>query len=39
VKGERIVGKSWLIYLPFSDFGLAPNGAPVISGDGSSQAP
>jgi signal peptidase I len=28
VRGDRIVGKSWLIYLPFGDFGAAPNGAP-----------
>ena len=24
VKGDRIVGKTWLLYYPFSDFGLAP---------------
>lgn len=28
VHGDKMVGKSWLIYLPFSDFGAAPNGAP-----------
>ena len=24
VKGDRIVGKAWLLYYPFSEFGLAP---------------
>lgn len=32
VPGERIVGKAWLIYMPFSDFGPAPTGAPVAAG-------
>ena len=34
VKGGSIVGKAWLIYLPFSDFGPAPNGAPAVAADG-----
>lgn len=30
VTGDKIIGKAWLIYLPFSDFGLAPNGTPSL---------
>lgn len=30
VTGGKIVGKAWLIYLPFSDFGLAPNDTPML---------
>src|SRR5215212_6728207 len=36
VTGDRIIGKAWLIYLPFGDFGPAPNGAPSI---GASESP
>jgi signal peptidase I len=36
VNGDRIIGKAWLIYLPFGDFGPAPNGAPSI---GASESP
>jgi signal peptidase I len=31
VTGDKIVGKAWLIYLPFSDFGLAPNDTPMLA--------
>jgi signal peptidase I len=30
VRGEKIVGKAWLIYLPIKDFGPAPNKAPAL---------
>lgn len=30
VSGSRIIGKTWLIYLPRSDFGPAPNQAPIL---------
>lgn len=39
VKGDKIIGRSWLIYLPFSDFGPAPNGAPALLATGTGQAP
>lgn len=31
VPGGNIVGKAWLIYLPFGDFGPAPNGRPSLT--------
>jgi signal peptidase I len=31
VPGDKIIGKAWLIYLPFSDFGAAPNGTPSLT--------
>jgi signal peptidase I len=31
VNGGNIIGKALLIYLPFSDFGPAPNGAPTLA--------
>jgi signal peptidase I len=35
VPADHIVGKAWLIYLPFSDFGPAPYGPPAFAaGDG-----
>ena len=37
VKGSRIIGRAWLIYLPFSDFGPAPNGAPIMAAGGGEQ--
>ena len=30
VTGDKIIGKSWLIYLPFRDFGVAPNDSPPL---------
>jgi signal peptidase I len=33
VTGDKIIGKAWLIYLPFSDFGPAPNGTPSLAAD------
>lgn len=35
VSGDKIVGRAWLIYLPFSDFGPAPNGAPTLAASSS----
>ena len=32
VRGDAVVGKAWLIYLPFSDFGAAPNGGEELVG-------
>ena len=32
VRGDAIVGKAWLIYLPFSDLGAAPNGGEQLTG-------
>jgi signal peptidase I len=31
VPGDKIIGKAWLIYLPFGDFGPAPNGTPALT--------
>lgn len=31
VRGNKIIGKTWLIYLPFRDFGPAPNQAPGVA--------
>ncbi len=31
VSGEKIIGKAWFVYLPFDDFGPAPNGTPILS--------
>jgi signal peptidase I len=39
VPGGSIVGKSWLIYLPFSDFGAAPNGAPEMGPSATGRRP
>lgn len=39
VSGDKIIGKAWLIYLPFSDFGPAPNGAPALIASGTSSSP
>ena len=35
VSGDKIIGRAWLIYLPFSDFGPAPNGAPTLAASSS----
>jgi signal peptidase I len=35
VPGNQIVGKAWLIYLPFGDFGPAPNDTPILAAPGS----
>jgi signal peptidase I len=39
VTGDKIIGKAWLIYLPFSDFGPAPNGSPVLVAAGTTVGP
>lgn len=31
VHGDKIIGKTWLIYLPFGDFGPAPNQKPTVA--------
>jgi signal peptidase I len=31
VRGDAVVGKALLIYLPFSDFGPAPNGGGTLA--------
>lgn len=32
VSGDKIIGKAWFVYLPFADFGPAPNQQPVLAG-------
>jgi signal peptidase I len=39
VTGDKIIGKAWLIYLPFSDFGPAPNGSPALVAAGTTDGP
>lgn len=39
VTGDKIIGKAWLIYLPFSDFGPAPNGTPAMVAAGTTGGP
>jgi signal peptidase I len=39
VRGNRIIGKTWLIYLPFGDFGPAPNQAPGAAASGNGSPP
>jgi|GEM_PF-946097 len=38
-KGDAVIGKAWLIYLPFSDFGPAPNAAPALVSPDTGRAP
>jgi signal peptidase I len=39
ITGDKIIGKAWLIYLPFSDFGSAPNGSPDLVAAGTTGGP
>ncbi|MGH2585702.1 MAG: signal peptidase I [Dehalococcoidia bacterium] len=39
VRGDSIVGKAWLIYLPFGDFGPAPNASPALVSPGRAAPP
>jgi signal peptidase I len=38
VRGDKIIGKAWFVYLPFDDFGPAPNQQPVLAGEATPNA-
>jgi len=38
VSGDKIIGKAWFVYLPFDDFGPAPNQQPVLAGEATPNA-